>query len=345
MWRGIVIDNVNHARELFRIGFRNGADRHRELLPERFRRFVLRPFERLTPADHWPAAFRRQIKAYQRVILLQDRYGSLAIAISLDKPRDLILKNVRQALDENERKNIILELRRVLLSANRAGAVPKHLLHGFGAEHRAFGRAALTPAHERAVCKLLNIPKHKRFAADFLKQLIERLSRRPLRLGFAIFPTIDRRKRNVKLLRKLFLAELQFGSQGSNDVGQRVRHSRDFVITNIAVDNKAPTRESAGLAEVLTTENGLLITNGAPAALVTPWKKLCYTLCYTLNAHFSQCLCGLLRRYTFFTPWERGSLPALLILPLIVLDRTRPPPRPRSLCPPRLCAGVNRGSY
>src|SRR5207249_549756 len=36
--------------------------------------------------------------------------------------------------------------------------------------------------------------------------------------------------------------------------------------------------------------------------LVTPFAKLCYTWCYTLKVHFDQCPCGLLQRYTLFTP-------------------------------------------
>ena len=63
---------------------------------------------------------------------LGDLQGDVAVAVLLGQTVDLVVEDVGEALQEQQRQQVVLELRRVLLAADRAGRVPEHLLHGLG---------------------------------------------------------------------------------------------------------------------------------------------------------------------------------------------------------------------
>src|SRR6266404_1174338 len=104
------------------------------------------------------------------MVSLQDGVGRFAVAISVGEPVGLILEHVGQALDEDERQNVVFELGGVFLSANVTGAIPEHLLHRFMAEDSAFSCAALAAAGLLAVNGFVGLAGNERLAADFLKE-------------------------------------------------------------------------------------------------------------------------------------------------------------------------------
>ena len=91
---------------------------------------VQRPLNSFAAADCAPSSLRRQIEAKQRVVALGDLKRRIAVAVVLGEPRDLIVEHIRQPLQKQQRKQIVLEFRRVLLAPDRAGRIPEHLLHG-----------------------------------------------------------------------------------------------------------------------------------------------------------------------------------------------------------------------
>ena len=109
---------------------------------------VERPVVRLAPADDGPARFGRQVEAQQRMVALGDLQRGLAVAVLLGEPGDLVVEHVREPLQEEQRQQVVLELRRVLLAADRARRIPEHLLHGLrgGGGDPAVRRRRVTPA-------------------------------------------------------------------------------------------------------------------------------------------------------------------------------------------------------
>ena len=79
-----------------------------------------------------PPGFRWQIEAQQLVVILGNSLCDILIAVFFRQPLDLVVEDVREALEEEERQQVVLELGRVLLAANGARGIPKHLLHGLG---------------------------------------------------------------------------------------------------------------------------------------------------------------------------------------------------------------------
>ena len=131
---------------------------------------VQRPLDGFAPADRAPPGLGRQIEAQERMVALGDLKRRVAVAIVLGEPCDLVVEHIRQPLQEEERQQIVLELRRVLLAADRAGRIPEHLLHGLRRRRGGRGRA---PAAGDAGCGL------GRFGAVFVR-VDSRLLRRAL---------------------------------------------------------------------------------------------------------------------------------------------------------------------
>ena len=77
---------------------------------------VARPLVVRPPGDHVPARFRRQVEAQQLVIGLGDLLRDPAVAVLLGQPFDLVVEHVRQALEKQQRQQVILELGGVLLA-------------------------------------------------------------------------------------------------------------------------------------------------------------------------------------------------------------------------------------
>ena len=72
--------------------------------------FVLWPLSSIghsngfAPADHAPARFRRKVEAQQGVIALGDFKRRIAVAVFLCQARDLVVEDVRQPLQEQQRQ-------------------------------------------------------------------------------------------------------------------------------------------------------------------------------------------------------------------------------------------------
>ena len=96
---------------------------------------VERPSVRLAAAENGPARFRRQVEAQQLVVAFGNLLRRGAVAVFLGEAGDFVVEDIRQALEEEERQQVVLELGGVLLAANGAGGVPQHLLHGLGGGH------------------------------------------------------------------------------------------------------------------------------------------------------------------------------------------------------------------
>ena len=106
------------------------------------------PLMAFTTADDTPSCHRRQVETQQLVVVLGDFLRDFPVSEFLGQTFDLVVEDIREALEEEERQQVVLELRCVLLAADGAGSVPQHLLHGLG---RRNGRAAVaarpTPGH------------------------------------------------------------------------------------------------------------------------------------------------------------------------------------------------------
>ena len=99
------------------------------------------PLVGLAAADDAPPGFRRQVEAQQLVVALRDLPRDRPVPVLLGQPVDLVVEHVGEALEEEERQQVVLELGGVLFAADGTGGVPEHLLHGFGG-----GNGRLAPA-------------------------------------------------------------------------------------------------------------------------------------------------------------------------------------------------------
>ena len=75
-------------------------------------------------ADHAPSCLRRQVEAQPARGRPRRFPRNLAVSVLLGQPLDLVVEDVREALEEEKRQQVVLELRRVLLAAYGAGGVP-----------------------------------------------------------------------------------------------------------------------------------------------------------------------------------------------------------------------------
>ena len=64
-----------------------------------------------------PSRLRRQIEAQQLMVALGNFQRRDAIAVLLGETVDLVVEDVRQSLQEEQRQQVILELCRILLAA------------------------------------------------------------------------------------------------------------------------------------------------------------------------------------------------------------------------------------
>ncbi len=149
------IDDIDHAGERG-VLLDDGAHRLGQVLADvlglgALALVVQRPLDGFAPADRAPSGLGRQIEAQQGMVALGDLERRVAVAVVLGEPRDLVVEHIRQPLQEEQRQQIVLELRRVLLAPDRAGRIPEHLLHGLGRRGRGCGCA---PAARDAGCGL-----------------------------------------------------------------------------------------------------------------------------------------------------------------------------------------------
>ena len=100
-------------------------------------------------ADHAPSRLRRQVEAQQLVVVLRDLLGRRTVPELLGQPVDLVVEDVGETLEEEERQQVVLELRRVFLATDRASGVPQHLLHGLGGRSVRLAPSGPPPGHVR----------------------------------------------------------------------------------------------------------------------------------------------------------------------------------------------------
>ena len=93
---------------------------------------VHRPIVGLPAIHDTPAGFRRQVKPQQFMVALGYLPGEPPVAKLLGQPVNLIVKDVGQPLEEQQRQQVVLELGRVPRPPDGTGRVPKHLLHRLG---------------------------------------------------------------------------------------------------------------------------------------------------------------------------------------------------------------------
>ena len=113
--RGIVADDCS-----YRLG---------QMFPDVFRvrassLVVERPLVGFATADDAPSCLRREVEAQQLVVALGNLLRNLPVSILFGQPLDLVVEDVGEALEEEERQQVVLELGRILLATDGAGRVP-----------------------------------------------------------------------------------------------------------------------------------------------------------------------------------------------------------------------------
>src|SRR3546814_15930145 len=79
--------------------------------------------ERLAAAGHGPAGFGWHVEADQRRVGVDDGQRGVAVAVGFGQALDLVVEHIGQALDEQQRQQVVLELGRILFAADLAGGV------------------------------------------------------------------------------------------------------------------------------------------------------------------------------------------------------------------------------
>ena len=100
--------------------------------PDALSAVVEGPVIRLPAADDSPTRFRRQVEAQQLVVALRNLLCDRPVSVLVGQPVDFVIEDIGEALEEEERQQVVLELGRILRASDRAGGVPQHLLHGLG---------------------------------------------------------------------------------------------------------------------------------------------------------------------------------------------------------------------
>ena len=182
---------------------------------------VVRPIILLASADDRPAGLGRQVKAQQFVIAFGDLKRGGAIAIFLGQAPDLVVEDVGESFQEQERQEVILELGRIFLTSDRAGGIPQHLFHGF------CGRSAgacpgPSPSHLRChfgrICvRLFHI--EPRFGGESGNGRVRCF------LGHihATFPAVDGGERDTEAFCELLLRQIEAGADSAQGIGYVLR--------------------------------------------------------------------------------------------------------------------------
>ena len=178
------------------------ADRAGELLAERLGLLLRWPLEGNAPAYNTPAGLGGNVEADERVIGLEYLKRGITIVKLLCEPLNFVVEDVGEALNEEEREEVVLELRGVFLAADRARGIPEHLLHALVAEHGTLLHSS-TAASRRLGGRLCVVRSCK---ACFLNERLDCLRLRLLWLRLTCFPPIDGSEGHVQLSRELFLA-------------------------------------------------------------------------------------------------------------------------------------------
>ena len=132
-----------------------------------------------------------------------------ALTVVLGEACYLVVEDVRQALEEQQRQQVILELGRVLLAANGAGRVPQHLFHRLGGRDCA---RTTVPASTN------DLRGHRRRILDFLVDAsfagkgVDGCHRGTLRSGKSTFPAVNGGERDPKAPGELLLSQVEPGA-------------------------------------------------------------------------------------------------------------------------------------
>ena len=213
------VDQVDHAGE-GRVVPDDGPDRLREVLADVARAgaaalVVERPLMGYSAVDAPPTCFRGEVEAQQLVIVLGDLPRCLRVAVLLGQPVDLVVEHVREALEEEEGQEVVLELGGVLLAPDGAGGVPQHLLHGLGGR---LARAPRAPA-ARDLRGSLGRFGFEPIDVDvrFGGERGDCGARRLLRNIEGALPAVDAGEGDAEPVRELFLREVETASDGTQN--------------------------------------------------------------------------------------------------------------------------------
>ena len=176
---------------------------------------VERPLVAFAAVDDAPSRFGWQVEAQQFVIAFGDFKRGGAVAIFLGQASDLVVEDVGQPFEKQERQQVIFELGGILLATDGAGRVPQHLLHGLGGwGSGASGRSRSTSCYAR--CRLgrlhgclciINVRLGGKRGDCFLRGF--------LWLGHTAFPAVHRGEGHTEPVRKLLLGEIKSGPNGA----------------------------------------------------------------------------------------------------------------------------------
>ena len=127
-----------------------------ERLGTRMLLVAVRVGPRLGATDDGPPGLGRNVETdegfLRLAVGLDDLEGGFLAAELVAEAFQFVLKDIGESLEEEERQQVVLELRRILLAANGAGRIPEHLLHRFGGENGAApGTAAAAGRSHRRV--------------------------------------------------------------------------------------------------------------------------------------------------------------------------------------------------
>jgi len=160
------------------------------------------------------------------VIGLNELSGGGGVAVGFGQAGEFVIEYIRETFEENEREEVVLELRRIFLAADGTCCVPEHLLHGLIAED---GGALKTPTGLRRI-QGLGIPLFDfsgvtviNARTELFSEFGDGLALRPLRSRFASFPPIDRGERYLKPDSKLLLTPtliLAYLSEKGGNIGR-----------------------------------------------------------------------------------------------------------------------------
>ena len=149
------------------------------------------------------------------MIGLGDLQRGGAVAVFFGQTCDLVVEDIGQPLEKQQRQEVILELGGVLLAPDGAGGVPQHLLHGFRRGGGTAARAAAAPPrHARRRFRGLR-GRIRRVDPRFGGQRGDGFPRRLLRHDRAAFPAVHAGEGNAEPSRELLLREIKVGANGA----------------------------------------------------------------------------------------------------------------------------------
>ena len=164
----------------------------------------------LAAAEDPPTGLRRQVEAEHLPVVFGDLPGEVGVPVFLGQPGDLVLEDIGEALQEQERQQVVLELGRVLLAPDGTGGPPQHLLHRPGGPGRGPHRARPPPLPDDPRHRLpRRRPRLARSHPALLGQRLDGQPRRPLRTRVAPFPPVHGGERHPEPVGQLLLGQVE----------------------------------------------------------------------------------------------------------------------------------------